>query len=80
MVSGAKYLVKVIVTVPIWVGNSFCKSVTFANIMSLLSGPCKEKRIMNQLSVESGEKQWTFTKAKLLLARPYNSGVMNLQN
>ena len=30
----------------------FCKSVTFANITSLLSGPCKEKRIMNQLSVK----------------------------
>ena len=34
---------------------------------------------MNQLLAESGEKQWTFTKAKSLLSRPYDSGVMNLQ-
>ena len=70
MVRGAKILVKVIVTVPIWVGYSFCKSVTFANINSLLSGPCKEKRIMIQLSVDPEGKWWTSTNAKLLLSRP----------
>ena len=34
---------------------------------------------MIQLLVDPREKLWTFTKAKLLLSRPYNSGVMNLQ-